>query len=132
MRRLTFGLAILLIIGTFAFADNVFVECSAVPSRNQVKITWVTQNEDGIAYFAVLRSTNDAHYIELARLNPKGAGSQYEFTDKNIMFKDFSVFFYKIRAVNKNGKPLDETSLIVHPSISDIYRTWGAIKAMFR
>ncbi len=132
MRRFILSLALLLLSGTLLYADNIFVECSAVPSKNQVKITWVTQNEEGINYFAVLRSTNDAHYIELARLNPKGAGSQYEFTDKNIMFKDISVYFYKIRAVDKNGKPLDETSLIVHPSISDIYRTWGAIKAMFR
>ena len=132
MHRLFLGIIIFFSAISFVFADNVFVECSAVPSRNQVKITWITQAEEGIAYFAVLRSTNDAHYIELARLNPKGAGSQYEFTDKNVMFKDISVYFYKIRAVDKNGKPLDETSLIVHPSISDIYRTWGAIKAMFR
>jgi DUF1680 family protein len=132
MRRLFFGFAIVLLAVSWALANNVFVECSAVPSRNQVKITWVTQAEEGVKYFSVLRSTNDAHYVELARLNPKGPGSQYEFTDKNVMFKDISVFFYKIRAIGKNGKPLDETSLIVHPSISDIYRTWGAIKAMFR
>lgn len=132
MRRLLLSLVIFFSVYSLGFASNVFVECSAVPSSNQVKITWITQSEEGVSYFAVLRSTNDAQYIELARLNPKGAGSQYEFTDKNVMFKDISVFFYKIRAMDKNGKPLDETSLIVHPSISDIYRTWGAIKAMFR
>ncbi|NOX87409.1 MAG: hypothetical protein GXO77_00145 [Calditrichaeota bacterium] len=132
MRRFIISWFILLTAFSLVIADNVFVECSAMPGSNQVKITWITRSEDGVAQFVILRSNDDANYVELERITPKGAGSQYEFTDRNVMFKDISVFFYKVRAVDKENKVLDETSLIVHPSISDIYRTWGAIKAMFR
>jgi len=113
-------------------ADNVFVECIASPSNNQVKITWTTRSEENVASFVVLRSNNDENYVEMARISPKGTGSQYEYIDRNVMFKDISIFFYKVRAVDQNNKVIEEMSLIVHPSISDIYRTWGAIKAMFR
>ncbi len=132
MRKLTSSLIILMFSFSLLLADNIFVECSAQPSTNQVKISWTTQAEDGVAQFVVLRSSDDANYIELERITPKGVGTQYEYIDRNVMFKDFSVLFYRIRAVDQNNNTLEETSLIVHPSISDIYRTWGAIKAMFR
>jgi len=132
MRRFLSIFAVILVSFSFVFADNIFVECVASPSNNQVKITWTTRSEDNVAQFVILRSNNDNNYIEMARIAPKGAGSQYEYIDRNVMFKDISIFFYKVRAVDQNNKVIEEMSLIVHPSISDIYRTWGAIKAMFR
>ncbi len=132
MRRLISTIILISLSVTLLLADNIFVECKASPSNNRVKITWTTSSEEGIAYFVILRSNNDANYVELTRIAPKGAGSQYEYIDRNVMFKDISIFFYKVRAIDQNGKILEEMSLLVHPSISDIYRTWGAIKAMFR
>ncbi|MHB2154235.1 hypothetical protein ACX8XN_07545 [Calditrichota bacterium GD2] len=132
MRRFVTILSLLLVSFSLALADNIFVECVATPGNNQVKISWTTRSEENIARFVILRSNNDANYVELTRIAPKGAGSQYEYIDRNVMFKDISIFFYKVRAVDQNNKTVEEMSLLVHPSISDIYRTWGAIKAMFR
>lgn len=132
MRRSLLTFILLLLSFSMVLADNVFVECIASPSNNQVKITWTTRSEENVASFVVLRSNNDKNYVEMARISPKGTGSQYEYIDRNVMFKDISIFFYKVRAVDQNNKVIEEMSLIVHPSISDIYRTWGAIKAMFR
>ena len=133
MRRTLYILMILsffslLIAGNIA----VFTEVSATPSTDKVVLSWVTKTELNVDKFAVLRSSDDVSYIELARVRPKGPGSHYEYVDGNVMFKDVSPLFYKIRAIDIQGKVLDETSLIVHPSISGIFRTWGTLKALFR
>jgi len=123
---------IVLALFTLAFAANIFSEVTAVPSTNRVTLSWVTKSETGIQQFAILRSNDDVHYIKLAGIDPKGPGTHYEYVDLNVMFKDVSPLFYKIRALNSQGEKIDESSLIVHPNISGIFRTWGAIKAMFR
>jgi hypothetical protein len=117
---------------TSLYAASVFSECSAIPQTDRVVITWITKDESGLKHFAILRSNDDRNYIELKKVNPQGPGTRYEYVDDNVMFKDASVKFYKVRAVGNNGQVLDESSLIVHPNISGIFRTWGAIKNMFR
>ena len=57
----------------------------------------------------------------------------YTFTDDNVLFKDSQTFFYKLRAERPDDTMIEETqSLIVNPNISGIYRTWGAIKELFK
>ena len=120
-----------MLVGTL-YATSIFTECTAVPQTDRVIITWTTKSEVDIKYFSVLRSNDDVNFIELRKVNPTGPGSTYEFIDENVMFKDASVLFYKVRAVNKSNLAKDESRMIVHPNISNIFRTWGAIKAMFR
>jgi uncharacterized GH25 family protein len=126
---------ILCIIGLFSlsFASFIFLEYSATPSNNSVVIEWLTKSEDGVSKFAVLRSTDDQNYIEIGFVVSKKQPQNYYYTDENVVFKDTQTFFYKLRAVRADNSLIEETqSLIVHPNISGIYRTWGAIKAMFR
>jgi hypothetical protein len=130
--RKVLSVLIIIIFLTSAYAASVFSECTAVPQTDRVTITWITKSETGIKQFAILRSNDDVNFIELKKINPKGPGTSYEFIDENVMFKDASVLFYKVRAIAVNGSVLDESSMIVHPNISGIFRTWGAIKAMFR
>ena len=123
----------LLITCTLLFAGSVFVESSATPQDNKVSITWRTEAEKDGDQFQVLRSYDDNTFVEIGAINKKGDGSDYEYIDDSVIFKGSQTFFYKIRAVKSNGTMLDETeSLIVNPNLSGIYRTWGAIKAMFR
>ena len=124
---------ITLLIVSLAFAGTVFVEYSATPYDNKVTIAWRTGSETGVDQFQIQRSTNDNVFIEIGSVNKQGDGSQYEYIDDNVIFKGNQTFFYKIRAIKSNGSLVEESqSLIVNPNISGIYRTWGAIKAMFR
>ena len=116
----------------FASDVNVFSEVSAVPNTNRVVITWVTKSETGVQRFVIARSNDDKTYISLKRISAKGPGTEYEYVDVNVMFNDFSALFYKVKALDAGGQVVDETSMIVHPNISGIFRTWGAIKALFR
>ncbi len=121
------------LVASLAFANFVFLEYSANPSNNNVIIEWVTKSESGVAKFIILRSTDDQNFVEIGSLIAEKAGYNYSFTDDNVLFKDSQTFFYKIRAVRTDNSVIEETqSLIVHPNISGIYRTWGAIKELFK
>ncbi len=122
-----------LLIVSLAFAGTVFIEYAASPGNNNVTITWRTGSETGVEQFQIQRSTDDNTFIEIGSVDKNGDGSQYEYVDDNVIFKGSQTFFYKIRAIKSNGTLVEESqSLIVNPNISGIYRTWGAIKAMFR
>lgn len=125
-------LFITIVFITSLYAASIFSECNAIPETDRVIITWITKEESGLKHFVILRSNDDRNYIELSKVNPQGPGTRYEYVDDNVMFKDASVKFYRVRAVANNGQVLDESSLIVHPNISGIFRTWGAIKNLFR
>ena len=131
MRRILITLMVLSSVSVL-FAANIFSEVSAVPSTNRVVINWVTKSETGVQRFVITRSNDDHVYISLKRINAQGPGTLYEYVDENVMFRDFSALFYKVKALDGSGHVIDETSMIVHPNISGIFRTWGAIKALFR
>jgi len=118
---------------SLAFANFIFLEYSATPSNNSVFVEWETKSESGVSRFIVLRSIDDQNYIEIGSVDVKEPGYKYSFTDDNVLFKDSQTFFYKLNAVRTDNSSIEETqSLIVHPNISGIYRTWGAIKELFK
>lgn len=123
---------IILAFSVQLYAANVFSEASAIPSTNRVVLSWVTKSETNIKSFLILRSNDDKVYISLATKTAKGPGTRYEYIDQNVMFKDFSPVFYKIRALDSAGQMIEETAVIAHPNISGIFQTWGAIKKLFR
>jgi hypothetical protein len=133
MKFSTATIIILLILYSLAFANFIFQEYSATPSSNSVLIEWETKSEAGVFKFIILRSTDDQNFIEIGSVNAEKAGTQYSFTDDNVLFKDTQTFFYKLNAVRSDNSSIEESqSLIVHPNISGIYRTWGAIKELFK
>lgn len=124
---------VLFFVVSLAFANFIFLEYEANPSNNSVLIEWVTKSESGVARFVILRSPDDRNFREIGTVESEGAGNDYSFTDDNVLYKDSQTFFYKLRAVRSDNSSIEETeSLIVHPNISGIYRTWGAIKELFK
>ena len=133
MRRITPTILILSLLVSLLFASTIFEEYSATPETNKVTIRWRTSSETDVVKFTILRSMDDQSFNEVNTISAKGQGQDYTFIDENVIFKSSQTFFYKIRAVRSDNSTIEETqSLIVNPNISGIYRTWGAIKAMFR
>jgi hypothetical protein len=133
MRRITPTIFILSLLVSLLFASTIFEEYSATPETNKVTIRWRTGSEADVVKFTILRSMDDQSFNEVNTISAKGQGQDYTFIDENVIFKSSQTFFYKIRAVRSDNSTIEETqSLIVNPNISGIYRTWGAIKAMFR
>jgi hypothetical protein len=122
---------LILLLVTSLIASSVFSEGSAVPQTDQVTISWITSSENNIKSFKVLRSHDSEFFIEIENVNPKGPGTAYEVIDENVMFKSSKVIFYKVRALDKSNRIIEELSLPAQTELSDIKQTWGAIKAMF-
>lgn len=126
------ALLLIVLFTGLLYADAVFTTSSATPEENRVTIVWITKSETNIKHFKVMRSNDGETYIELTKMAPKGPGTRYEYVDEKVMFRGTSVLFYKVQAIDKNGNVISESIMPpVHPNISSIFRTWGAIKAMF-
>ena len=133
MRRITLPLVIITLLVTVLFAGTIFEEYSATPETNSVTIKWRTTSETDVVKFVILRSMDDNSFAEVSDVSAKGQGTDYTFVDKNVIFKSSQTFFYTIQAIRSDNSIIEVSqSLIVNPNISGIYRTWGAIKAMFR
>ena len=133
MRRISCLAIIILSFSLLAYGGFIFSEYSATPANNKVTISWVTKSEVDVRKFVIMSSMDDKLFREAGSMMARGSGGNYTFVDENVMFKDTQTFFYKIRAVKSDNSVVEETeSLIVNPNISGIFRTWGAIKAMFR
>ena len=133
MKQISPTIVILSLLVSILFASTIFEEYSATPETNRVTIRWRTSSEADVVKFAILRSMDDQSFSEVSAVSAKGQGQEYTFIDENVIFKSTQTFFYKIRAIRSDNTTIEETqSLIVNPNISGIYRTWGAIKAMFR
>jgi len=131
------SLIISILLVASLYASEVFTEYSALPEGNQVVINWITKSEVGVKHFAIQRSMNGSNYVELATVDVQGAGHRYQYEDKDVLVNFSGAIFYKIVAIRQNddGAQLENVAsepMIVHPNISGIFRTWGAIKAMFR
>jgi hypothetical protein len=133
MRKTTILIVLIVTFVLAAYANFIFLEYTATPATNKVTLSWLTKSEASVSKFVILRSTDDDVFNEIGSVTAKGAGNQYKYIDENVIFKGNQTFFYKLRALNSNNSIVEETeSLIVNPNISGIFRTWGAIKAMFR
>ncbi len=124
-------LVIIVAFFSFLYANAVIVEWKAEPAQDKIVLHWKTSSEDNVRKFVVERSTDNKHFTDIGEVNAKGPGFQYEFVDNNLgKFK--TLFYYRLRVVNKDGTVQSNDSLPVIPNISSMTRTWGSIKALFR
>jgi len=120
---------------SFVLADSVvFNENNAHPDANQVTISWITNDETNVKYFLVMRSNdNKTSFNSISQVNKQGPGYEYQYVDENVFFKNNGLIYYRIDAVNNNGTVVEASeTMMVRPNISGMFKTWGAIKAMFR
>ncbi|MBN2424862.1 MAG: hypothetical protein JXR46_04705 [Calditrichaceae bacterium] len=132
--RKTLTSIIILVLLSPLFAGYIFTEYNAEPETNRVTISWLTKAENDVKQFVILRKKSSENiFREIKRINVQGPGTQYTYVDENVVFKDITPLFYKIRAVNGNNVMKEESDdMMVHPNVSSIFRTWGTIKAIFQ
>lgn len=137
MKYLLIALAAL----SMAFIPASIVTFSDVRGTSEsdgILIQWSTTQESGVKDFAVEKASqlNDK-FFQIGEVKPAGAGSVYQFTDKQIYkTSSESVFIYRIRADGVDNSVTYSKSITVTYEFSGLsgvaQRTWGSIKAMFR
>ncbi|MBI5475209.1 MAG: hypothetical protein HY964_00555 [Ignavibacteriales bacterium] len=101
-----------------------------------VNIHWVSENEQNVLGYEILRSTSPSSgYLSIANLDAKGASS-YIYIDNTAFKRITTLYCYRIKVKTNNGDnyfpPLNEPPISVDHNVSGVRRTWGSIKALFR
>jgi len=124
-------LLVLSIIGT-SLAGAFMEYFHARTEGENVKLEWKTGDETNLQNFVIERKTQNSSYVELTTINPKGSNSFYSFVDESVYKSSDYVFTYRLKIVDNDQKISYSSEVSVSPNISDVRRTWGSIKAMFR
>jgi hypothetical protein len=124
-------LLVLIFAGTvFAGATIYFFE---VKSENgDIRIEWRTKDEVNVKHFIIQRRTPNGQFMDIATILPKGNDSHYSYTDESAYKVQDLIFIYRLKIVDKDNRISESQEITVSHSISDVKRTWGSIKAMFR
>lgn len=124
---------VIVFLMVLAVSASAFLEYFTARSLDgNVKLEWKTGNETNIKEFAVERKTVQGNFLQIGSVAPKGDNSIYTFLDQNIFKTTGNVFVYRLKIIDKDNSGSYSKELAVSHNLSDIRRTWGSIKAMFR
>ncbi|MHB1051002.1 MAG: hypothetical protein ACYC09_13060 [Bacteroidota bacterium] len=100
---------------------------------NNVTVQWGTGDETQILGFEVeRRSGTTGEFISIADIQKKGSNSYYEFVDKSAFKTTGTIYQYRIKILMKQGNSEYSSVVTVSHNVSNVKRTWGSLKAMFR
>lgn len=115
---------------TFA---GVFMEYfHARNDAENIRLEWKTGDEVNLKEFIIERKTQQTSYVELTSITPKGSNSFYTYIDESVYKSSSYVFTYRLKIVDQDLQISYSQEVSVSPNPSDVKRTWGSIKAMFR
>ncbi|MEX0602292.1 MAG: hypothetical protein WD295_03055 [Bacteroidota bacterium] len=124
-------LALLLVFPLFA--SIIKDPLSARPDGADIRLSWTTGSEAGVGRFEIQRrSGHEGEFFFVARKDPQGDNSTYEYLDQQVFKSSGGIYHYRIRIVMTSGATIDTESVPVALVASTAKRTWGSIKAMFR
>ncbi len=131
-RRIVVGL---LLAAPFWMAASTVVlsRFEARTEGSDVIVTWQASVETGVRTYVLERKTRyDSQFVELTRLQARGANQMHEFRDTRIYKALGELVEYRLRIVYE-----DQSFVVVDPISVDytptaVRRTWGSIKAMFQ
>jgi len=131
MKKVT-TVGFVLVVSALLFGGAYLEYFSARSEYGNVKLEWKTADETNLKEFVVERKTLHGNYISVGTLYPKGDNSLYSFVDENVFKTTDYLFVYRIKIADTDSKYSYSKEVTVTHNISDVKRTWGSIKAMFR
>ncbi|MEK7671256.1 MAG: hypothetical protein AAB344_03455 [Bacteroidota bacterium] len=107
---------------------------SASSDGAYITIRWMSEDESGVAKFVLERKAGiNGSFMPLTELLPRGNNSLYQYVDDTAFRVSESIYKYQVKVVFSNGQaPVYYGPITVSHKTSDVRRTWGSIKAMFR
>ncbi|MER3524608.1 MAG: hypothetical protein C4326_11250 [Ignavibacteria bacterium] len=101
---------------------------------NNITIRWTSEDESGLLKYVLERKAGvNGAFIPLVEIQPKGNNESYVYVDDTAFHISESLYQYRLKVVFVNGAaPMYYGPITVSHRTSDVRRTWGSIKAMFR
>jgi hypothetical protein len=134
MKRFALILPIIALFSSLVFAGAI-KENSLTGSSdgNAIVIRWLSEDESGVARFEIERKAGlTGSFFPLSVISPKGNNSAYEYLDESAFRSAERVYQYRVKVIFTDGTSVDYGPITVSHQTSDVRRTWGSIKAMFR
>lgn len=124
---------VLSLFTVFTLFSGAFIEFFQAKSEsNAIKLEWKTTSESNLKEFVVERKTVNGNFFALGKLQARGDNSYYSFIDETSLKTNDYVFVYRLKLVDHDNQFSLSREISVTHSLSDVKRTWGSIKAMFR
>lgn len=126
------AIVFLMIFTAVIFGGKFIANFSGSDEGDSIVLSWNVLDESNVKEFVINRKNSGIPFTEIETIKPNGNHS-YTYEDKNI-YKVASdlAFIYQIKAMDHQGKMLEDNIITVTKKLSDYKRTWGSIKAMFR
>jgi trimeric autotransporter adhesin len=107
------------------FTTLNIIECTILPARlrkftgitarNEARLHWVTEHEDGPVEFLIERSTDGIHFQQAGTMSGRyqqGASNMYQFTDPRPVG---GPTFYRLTMVPESGASARSQVILLHP-----------------
>jgi len=114
------------------FGSVTYNNFEAKSEDNNIILSWITTTEINLKEIKILRRTATGQFFEIATLAPKGNNSSYEYIDENAFKTNDSFYAYKLQFVENDDSISESIEIAVSHKTTDVVRTWGSIKALFR
>ncbi|OGU55106.1 MAG: hypothetical protein A2V66_13650 [Ignavibacteria bacterium RBG_13_36_8] len=96
-----------------------------------VIISWRADEEVNLDHYVIQRRTLSGDFTDIAEILPR-ADRTYEYIDESAYKSSDKIYVYRIKIVDKDGTITNTSDIWVYHSVSNVKRTWGSIKALFR
>ncbi|PZF71906.1 LamG-like jellyroll fold domain-containing protein [Taibaiella soli] len=98
-----------------SFSQFVFVDNPALPplsthgtlmfnvvaQKKNINLDWSMQQEQGLNYYQLERSTDGIQFAAITQVTAAGSGHSYKYTDKNVI--PGTRYYYRLRCVDMGG-----------------------------
>ena len=138
LKRVSIVVVILLssVIVELIAQAGIFRTIKAESRGEEIVVEWKSGSESGYTTYEVGRRSNEVpSYRRIGSLVTKGDGSNYSFVDNGAFFRADAEreFTYRVRAISGSGSEQYSPSVTVsHKVVSNVKRSWGMIKELFR
>jgi hypothetical protein len=99
---------------------------------NNITLNWQTAQEINLKEYSVERRSSTGPFTEIAKISAKGNNSVYSYVDENAFKTTNSLYVYRLKIIDNDNSYTYSQEVAVSHSTTDIKRTWGSVKALFR
>jgi len=107
---------------------------SANSNGDNIVVRWLSEQEAGVVRYELERKAGvNGQFFLLVQISPKGDNSSYDYVDDAAFrLTTETLYQYRIKVVFADGSSLYFGPISVSHTVSNVRKTWGSIKAMFR
>jgi len=119
-------------LGGSTVQAQIIRDFTATVDGNRAILQWSSVSEAGVLLYRVQRSFDGTNFHDVANIDPRGDRQDYRYVDDDLFKGQMRTYYYRLEIVMSDGERFYSPVVEVVFDSSNIKRTWGSIKALFR